>query len=485
MQHFVDYIRQFGRFQRNAQLYLLANALTGISSGIILVLYTLYLSALGYGTNLIGLVLFVATLGAGVAIFPAGLCIDRSSGKAILIWSTVLISIAGVGQMLFRNPIPLCASVFVVGIGAAFQFTLNAPFLTTNSTPAERAHLFSLNIVISLVTTVLGELLGGALPLWLRGHAWAMLSLPPALSSVLASQPLARSYQITLLLAGLIAAPGFIPLFLMTDDHPTHARSEQRPLWTVRHLCASIVGTGQAQGTVPVRAARGRRALSDRGSRDCALRLSCPYDRVKYDWVKQASLKLTSWQDVRIFLLSPLAIMIGVNILVGFGAGMLLPYFSLFFMQHLGATSALFGIIDGAANTLNAVGTLLAPWIAMRFGRVATILLPRLLGIPLMLCIGLSTFLPLAAILYPLRQGLTDMPNGILQIFAMEVVPPQHRGLANSSYQSANQIAWAAATPLGGIIISRLGYTPVFLITAVLYFLALALIWWRFGGKRA
>jgi MFS family permease len=463
MQLVIDYIRQFGRFQRNAQLYLLANALTGISSGIILVLYTLYLSALGYGTNLIGLVLFVATLGAGVAIFPAGLCIDRFSGKAILIWSTVLISIAGVGQMLFRHPILLCASVFVVGIGAAFQFTLNAPFLTTNSTPAERAHLFSLNIVISLVTTVLGELLGGALPLWLRGHAWAMLSLPPALSWVLASQPLARSYQITLLLAGLIAAPGFIPLFLMTNDHP-----------------ASIVGTGLA----PVRAARGRRALSGRGCRDCALRLSCPYDWVKCDWVKQASLKLTSWQNVRIVLLSPLVIMIGVNILVGFGAGMLLPYFSLFFVQHLGATSALFGIIDGAANALNAVGTLSAPWIAMRFGRVATILLPRLLGIPIMLCIGLSTFLPLAAILYPLRQGLTDMPNGILQIFSMEVVPPQHRGLANSSYQSANQIAWAAATPIGGMIISRLGYTPVFLITAVLYFLALALIWWRFGGKR-
>lgn len=176
--------------------------------------------------------------------------------------------------------------------------------------------------------------------------------------------------------------------------------------------------------------------------------------------------------------------MIGVNILIGFGAGMLLPYFSLFFVQHLGATSALFGVIDGAANTLNAVSTLLAPWLAMRIGRVATIILPRLLGIPIMLCIGISTLLPLAAILYPLRQGLTDMPNGILQVFSMEAIPLERRGLANSSYQSANQIAWATATPIGGIIISNLGYTPVFLTTAVLYLLATALIWWRFADKR-
>src|SRR5262249_28128014 len=101
-----------------------------------------------------------------------------------------------------------------------------------------------------------------------------------------------------------------------------------------------------------------------------------------------------------------------------------------------------------------------------------------------LLGIGIAPILPLAALLYPLRQGLTGIPNSILQVFSMEVVPPKHRGLANSSYESANKIAWAAATPIGGIIISRLGYTPVFFITATFYLLAMLLIWWRFGGKR-
>ena len=452
MQQFVEYIQQFGRFQRNAQLYLLTNALTGVSGGIILVLYTLYLAALGYDTNLIGLVLFVATIGIGITIFPAGLCIDRFSSKAILIWSTVLISVTGAGQMLFHNPVLLCISVFFVGVGAAFQFVLYAPFLTTNSTPIERVHLFSSNTVIILVTLVLGEVFGGALPLWLHEHPWAML---PGLSWPLATQPLARSYQISLLLAGLLAAPGFIPLFLMTDDRPTHTRAEPQGSRGFRNFCASIAGTVPRAGNNP------------------------------YDGAKQAWSKSASWSRLRTFLLSPLAALVGANMLLGFGAGMLLPYFSLFFVQHLGATSALFGIIDGTANILNALGTLFAPWLALRVGRVATILLPRLLTIPILLGMGVCPFLLLAAILYLLRQGLTGIPNSMLEVVSMEVVSAEQRGLANSSYQSANKMAWAAATPIGGIIISRLGYTPVFFIAAAFYSLAVALIWWRFGGKRS
>jgi hypothetical protein len=51
----VEYVREFGRFQRNARLYLISNALSGVTLGIILVLYNLYLTALGYRPDFIGL----------------------------------------------------------------------------------------------------------------------------------------------------------------------------------------------------------------------------------------------------------------------------------------------------------------------------------------------------------------------------------------------------------------------------------------------
>ena len=214
----VRYIQAFGRFQRNAQLYLLYYVLSGVSAGILLVLYNLYLISLGYRTDFIGLVLFSGTIGAGLAIFPAGICVDRFGGKIVLIVMTLLIGAIGAGQILFRQPLPLLVTGFIAGVITAFFLVVNAPYLTANSTPEERPQLFSLNIVVQLGTTVLGEVLGGALPQWLRRIPALMAPLPPQIHWLLSEQSVARSYQLSLLIAGLIAVPSLIPLFLMSDD---------------------------------------------------------------------------------------------------------------------------------------------------------------------------------------------------------------------------------------------------------------------------
>jgi predicted MFS family arabinose efflux permease len=173
-----------------------------------------------------------------------------------------------------------------------------------------------------------------------------------------------------------------------------------------------------------------------------------------------------------------------VQVLIGLGAGLFIPYFNVYFVKYLGASSALFGLIDGGANGINALLTLLAPWLAMRIGKINTITITRLLSIPLLLTIGLTNSLPLAAILYLFRQGTMDMAVGIFQVFSMEAVSEQHRGLANSTYQATYQAAWAITTPLGGLIIAHFSYRPVFMLGALLYVLAIALLWGRFGrGK--
>ncbi|HLG64264.1 MAG TPA: MFS transporter [Ktedonosporobacter sp.] len=441
----VEYMQEFGRFQRNARLYLISNALNGISIGMVLVLYNLYLVSLGYKADFIGLVLFIGTIGAGIAIFPAGVCVDRFSGKAIILWSSLLIGMAALGQFLFRQPFPLLASAFLAGIGGAFILVVNAPFLTTHSTPQERSLLFSLNIVLVLITTVLGEIIGGALPVWFRSIPWLMARLPAGAAWLLASQSVPRSYQLALLFAGIVAGPSLIPIFLMEHDRP-------------------------AKRSDPVLAQVDQAAQHGRP-----------------DWRQQTLATLARLQSPggwRAMLGSALLALVAVQVLIGLGAGLFIPYFNIYFVQHLGASSALFGLIDGAANALNAVLTLVAPWLALRIGKVNTIAVTRLLSIPVMLVVGLTSILPLAAVFYPLRQGMMDMSAGILQVFSMEAVPRQHRGLANSSYQAAFQIAWALTAPIGGLIIANLGFAPVFIGAAILYLLAIALLWGRFGWHR-
>jgi MFS family permease len=467
MHVFVDYVQQFRRFQRNARLYLISYVLSGVSAGIFLVLYNLYLASLGYGTDFIGAVLFLLTLGAGIAIFPAGICVDRFSGKTILIWSSVLIGIFGAAQILFRQPLPLLASGFFVGVAGAALLVVNAPFLTRNSTPEERPHLFSLTISLSLVTTVIGEVIGGALPVWFRSLPFLMAPLPGQFAWLLARQPEPRSYQLALLFAGLIAGPSFIPLFLMSDDRPSAQKKQVHADYAAAHPPLS--------DQAPARRAPARGATT-------FLRRGCDVFRNAMAFLAQIR-----WAQVWKWLHSAIFLLILVQVFLGLGAGLFSPYFNVYFVKHLGASSALFGVLAGGATAILALFTLVAPWLAARWGRINAIVLTQLSSIPLLVTLGLTNFLPLAAGIYLCRQGLMDMSMGVLQVFSMEVVPESHRGLANSSYQAAFQVSWALMAPVGGVIIAQFGYTPIFLLGAVFYLLEIVTLWGRFGqgrGKR-
>jgi MFS family permease len=457
----IEYIQQFKHFQRNARLFLISNVLSGVTAGILLVLYNLYLISLGYHADFVGIVLFVGTIGAGIAIFPAGLCIDRFSGKIILIFSSFLIGLAGAGQILFRQQLPLLISSFVVGVGLAFLLVITAPFLTLNSAPEERPHLFSMNISLSLITLVLGEVIGGVLPIWFRSIPWLMKPLPYWSSSLLTTQPDARSYQLALLFAGIIAIPSFIPLFMMSNIRPTRS---------IRHI-SSLPSTPNKS--------EGQTSLSNKDT---------PSRSSSGKWLPWVGWGEVYFSDtlslIKLFLHSAFFFLVLVYGLTGLGAGLFIPYFNIYFVQHLNASPALFGLIDGGANTITALLTLTAPRLAKRFGKINAITLTRLASIPVLLIIGLTSFLPLAAFLYLFRQGTMDMSAGILQVFSMESVTEKHRGLANSSYQAAYQVPWAAAAPIGGLIIVHFGYTPIFLLGAFFYILTIIILWARFGSRK-
>ena len=519
----VEYAWQFGRFQRNARLYLINNALSGMTAGILLVLYNLYLISLGYGPDFVGLVLFVGTIGAGIAIFPAGLCVDRFSGKVILIWSNLLIGLAGLGQILFRQPIPLLISGFIVGVGLAFTLVINAPFLTFNSSPEERSHLFSMNISLGLVTLVSGEVLGGALPGWFRTIPWLMAPLPSWVPPILANQPDPRAYQLALLFAGIIAGPSLIPLFMLRNDRPRRngdtvslnsvgAREDEvggeglygRPPNSVGAREDEVGGEGlygrppnadsdgggndyaedgRPQGPTPLPSSalaptESRETVSEADERATARVPTLP--RPTPALTKMTNVKATlNASSMRKLVGSRFFFLALVYVLTGLGAGLFIPYFNIFFVQHLRASPALFGVIDGGANATTALFTLAAPWLAARIGRIRAIALTRLVSIPLLLTIGLTSYLPLAALLYPFRQATMDMSAGVLQVYSMEVVPERYRGLANSSYQAAFQVPWAITASLGGLIIVHLGYPPLFLLAACCYILTIVILLFR------
>lgn len=455
MSQLINYVQQFGNFQRNARLYLISNALSGVTTGILLVLYNLYLLSLGYGADFIGLVLFVGTIGAGIAIFPAGVCIDRFGGKAVLIWSNFLIGFAGIGQILFHQSFPLLLSAFFAGTGVAGTIVVNAPFLTLNSAPDERSHLFSLNIALGLVTTVVGNIIGGILPVYFRSYSWLMTSLRPGLDRVLATQPDARSYQLSLLFAGIIAVPSLVPLFMLQDKRTSVGASNE-----------------------------------DRAKKTLWPSLSKRVRNREQDFLPETQIPLHAWLSgrllvsIRTMLFSAFFLLMLVQALIGAGAGLFVPYFNIYFVQQLNASPALFGLLNGGATAITALLTLVAPWLARRIGKVNAVVITQASSIPLLVMIGLIPLLPVAAILYLLRQGLMDMSVGVLQVFSMEAVVEEHRGIANSGYQAAFLVSLAVMAPLGGLIITHIGYPAVFIGGALFYILAISVLWGNFGRGR-
>src|SRR5260221_12367421 len=172
------------------------------------------------------------------------------------------------------------------------MLVVNAPFLTVNSTPGKRPHLFSMNISLGLATLVLGEVLGGALPAWLHSFSWLMPPLPPWASLLLASQPDPRSYQLALLFAGAIAAPSFIPLFMLTNDRPSRGILPSRVGGRGAH--ARRGGGGEDEG-------RGRLRRPGLGS------------------------SIPSAARIHTLLHTPSFFLTLVYILTGFGAGLFIP----------------------------------------------------------------------------------------------------------------------------------------------------------------
>ena len=94
----------FRALSRNAQLYLISNSIQAVTAGALVVIYTLYLSALGYNAGFIGLLAFVGTIGGGIGIVPSQFLVNRYGWRTMLIWSDMIGGVAIFLQLILPTP---------------------------------------------------------------------------------------------------------------------------------------------------------------------------------------------------------------------------------------------------------------------------------------------------------------------------------------------------------------------------------------------
>jgi MFS family permease len=174
---------------------------------------------------------------------------------------------------------------------------------------------------------------------------------------------------------------------------------------------------------------------------------------------------------------------IGVNaLLIGAGAGLVIPFMNLYFSQRFQCSSAQIGSFFSAAQVLTAIASLLAPALAWRFGKLRTALCAQLLSLPFLVTLGIEHRLEVAVGAFWIRATLMQAVTPLLGTFVMEALPSELRATATGLINLLWNVGWALSATLAGGVIQQFGYEVPFYATASLYAAAALYFYASFRG---
>ncbi len=402
------YGSQLRRFQSNARLYLLHSFVSGLSLGILRLLFNFYVLSLGYDRAFLGLLVALPPIVITVAAIPSGMLGHRIGYRSTLIGGAALMAVSLLGISLSAGVIGLALFSISRGVSMTLLQVSSAPFMAENSGTSERTHLFSVQFATRMLASFFGFLIAGILP-----TAFAVMT------AVGAEDPLA--YRGSLWVAAGLFALALVPLVRMRRLPPP-AEAARRP---------SLREMFRPPG-----------------------------------------------QLIRLFL---------PQVIIGFGAGALVPFLNVFLKATFDLSDAFVGMLFAFQSVLMAAATLVGPMLAERLRRVRAVVVVQMMSIPFLILLGYAPFLALSSIGFLARASLMNMAHPLYTAFAMDAVRPERRPTASALMQMSWQGTRGASALVSGQIQEGPGFSALFPITIGCYLFASALIYTFFvrGTERA
>ncbi|MFQ5553488.1 MAG: hypothetical protein ACE5EW_07215, partial [Thermoplasmata archaeon] len=177
------------------------------------------------------------------------------------------------------------------------------------------------------------------------------------------------------------------------------------------------------------------------------------------------------------------------NILIGFGAGIIVPLFSLWFLLQFGAGEAFTGPLFAVSSVVNAAAFLVAPTIAQRVGLIRSVVPLQIAGTLVLFLIppaaALGAFaLFVVSVLFVVRNALMNMTWPMLSSFLMGAVDANARSAASAVTAMSFRLPFALSATLGAYLLTVDLALP-FLVTGILYAFGTAAFWAFFRGYQA
>lgn len=176
------------------------------------------------------------------------------------------------------------------------------------------------------------------------------------------------------------------------------------------------------------------------------------------------------------------------NLIIGVGAGLVIPYLNLYFSDRFQASHSAIGIVVSLGQAATALAMVIGPWLVSRIGEVRSVAYLQLASIPFLLITGLSTNFFIASAGFLIRQALMNAANPIISTMIMEKVDNRLKGLANSMGQMVFMLGWAVTGPVSTYMVasygSYWGYAVNFALTSVIYVMGAWYFYLAFKEKK-
>ncbi len=140
-----------------------------------------------------------------------------------------------------------------------------------------------------------------------------------------------------------------------------------------------------------------------------------------------------------------LTLLVTVNMVNALGVGIIAPLLPYWFNLKFGVGPAAIGPVYAITFFLTAAFTLVIARLSDQVGLVRAIILPRILGVALLVAIPFMPTFAWAAVLYVARSIVNRSSLGARQAFSVSLVRDRRRGLATS----LNAVSWSLAGALG------------------------------------
>ena len=161
--------------------------------------------------------------------------------------------------------------------------------------------------------------------------------------------------------------------------------------------------------------------------------------------------------------------------LTGLGAGMLVPYFPLYFQLRFELDMGTIGIFFAMLSFIMALMTVYLPRLAEKQGTILTTTIFHMAALFAMISIPFAPWLSVVVFLFIVRAALMNVPGPIMTSFMMCRIPSYARATANSTVQFSWLMPHAIGVFIGGFLWDMGDLVLPFLIAFVFYVISVLL----------